>query len=96
MEEQQIVECAEHGDQQATYVCQHIIQTLKDGIPRGFWTSDDQENPRPDAWCSDCEEVVQEKNGEWDDESEEFAGVTLLCGACYDRAIEINNGLINE
>ena len=85
-----VVECAEHGEQQATYVCQHIVQTLKDGKARGFWWADDPDNPRPDAWCSECEAKVQETNGEWNDESEAFAGVKLLCGACYDRAKQIN------
>lgn len=91
-----LIHCDEHGEQQATFVCQHILQTLKDGRPRGFWTSDNPENPRPDAWCAECETKVQETGGEWNDESEAFAGISLLCGACYDRAIAINNGQINK
>ena len=76
--------------QQATYVCQHILQTLRDGIPRGFWSSSESpENPRPDSWCSECEEVANAAGG-WDDESEAFAGVSLLCGSCYDRAKRMN------
>jgi hypothetical protein len=91
-----VIHCDEHGEQQATYVCQHIIQTLSDGKPRGFWASGNPENPRPDAWCAECEAKVQEAGGEWSDESEAFAGVSLLCGACYDRAIAINKGQINK
>tara|TARA_R110001599_G_C12225620_1_gene657670 strand:+ start:1781 stop:2092 length:312 start_codon:yes stop_codon:yes gene_type:complete len=84
------VECCEHGKQQATYVCQHIVQGLQDGEPRGFWSSGERpDNSRPDSWCSACEEVVN-RAGEWNDESEAFAGVKLLCGACYDRAKEMN------
>lgn len=84
------VECCEHGKQQATYVCQHIVQSLRDGKPRGFWSSEESlENPRPDSWCSACEDVVN-RAGEWNDESEAFAGVKLLCGACYDRAKLMN------
>ncbi len=85
-----VVECCVHGEQQATYVCQHIVETLHDGIPRGFWWANDPENSRPDAWCSACESMVQKTNGEWNDESESFAKATLLCGACYDRAKLIN------
>ncbi|MCG9748134.1 hypothetical protein [Shewanella sp. Isolate8] len=92
MDEEKYVECGTHGKQQATFVCQHIIQTLHDGKARGFWWANDPENPRPDAWCSECEVKVQETNGEWNDESEAFAGVKLLCGACYDRVKEINLG----
>ncbi|MDX1757165.1 MAG: hypothetical protein R3175_14000 [Marinobacter sp.] len=84
------VECCKHGRQQATFVCQHIVQSLQDGKPRGFWWSQESpDNPRPDAWCSECEEVVN-RVGEWNDESEAFAGVRLLCGACYDRAKALN------
>ena len=91
-EEEKYVECCEHGNQQATFVCQHIIATLEDGKPRGFWWAHDPENPRPDAWCSECESNVQKSNGEWNDENEAFAGIKLLCGACYDKAKEINLG----
>ena len=91
-ENQQYVECCEHGRQQATYVCQHVAQSLTDNQPRGFWWSDDSpENPRPDAWCGECEALVN-KLGAWNDESESFAGVKLICGACYDRAKELNLG----
>ena len=88
------VECCEHGKQQATYVCQHIVQSLRDGKPRGFWSSEESpENSRPDCWCSACEDIVN-RVGEWNDESEAFAGVKLLCGACYDKAKQMN--LVNR
>lgn len=87
------VECGEHGSQDATFVCQHIVESVRDGEPRGFWRARDPGNPRPDAWCSACEEKVQATNGEWTDESEAFAGVKLLCGACYDTARALNPGL---
>ncbi|MDH5543943.1 MAG: hypothetical protein OEZ43_00025 [Gammaproteobacteria bacterium] len=91
-EEENYIECCTHGKQQATFVCQHIVQTLSDGEARGFWWANDPENSRPDAWCSACESMVQKTNGEWTDDSEEFAGVKLLCGACYDIAKKINLG----
>jgi hypothetical protein len=85
-----LVECDRHGPQPATFVCCHIVQTLQDGMPRGFHPGDDPGNPRPDAWCTACEEKVAATGGEWTDESETFAQVTLLCGACYDRARAMN------
>ena len=89
-EEEYWVECSEHGKQQATYVCQHIVQGLKDNKPKGFWSSEESpDNLRPDSWCSECEAMVS-RIGEWNDESEAFAGVTLLCGSCYDRAKSMN------
>ena len=89
-EKHRYVECAEHGAQQATYVCRHVVESLRTGVPTGFWWADDPENPRPDAWCSACEEKVQSTGGEWTGESESFAGVTLLCGAYYDEAKKLN------
>ena len=92
-DEAQYVECCEHGKQHATYVCQHVVQSLVENIPNGFWWSTENpknpKNPRPDAWCTECEELVS-RVGEWINETEEFAGVKLLCGACYDRAKEMN------
>ena len=84
------VECDQHGLQPATFVCQHIVRSLQDGQPRGFWSSEQHPaDPRPDSWCDACEEMVN-RVGEWNDEAEAFAGVTLLCGACYDRAKALN------
>lgn len=84
------VECDEHGLQQATFVCQHIILGLREDKPYGFWWSSDSNNPRPDAWCTACDEYLASSGGEWNDKTEAFAGVTLLCGSCYDRAREMN------
>ncbi len=85
-----LVECSEHGPQQATYVCQHIVLGLRGDEARGFWSAADSGNPRPDAWCTACNEFLHEKGGDWNDVTEAFASVTLLCGACYDRAKAMN------
>jgi hypothetical protein len=88
--EEQLVECAEHGPQPITYVCQHLLQSLRDGLPRGFWTAEPSpEEPRPDAWCDACEALVSAA-GEWNDENEAFAGIKVICGACYDRVRAMN------
>jgi len=85
------IDCPEHGEQQETFVCQHLATSLKTKKVVGYFCSTEtSDNPRPDAWCIDCEELVQEKGG-WDEESEKFAGITLLCGCCYDNAKKINN-----
>ena len=83
------VECPEHGRTQATFVCRHLAESLHTGRATGFFTSD-AEQPRPDAWCAACEEMVWRTGGEWTEESEAFAGVTLICGGCYDRARALN------
>jgi hypothetical protein len=80
-----IVDCDLHGKQQQTFVCEHLVH----GEGLGFFQADEQENPRPDAWCSRCE-LIRQAHGDWTEESEKLLGVKLLCGACYDRAKERN------
>jgi hypothetical protein len=91
-DEERYVECSVHGTQQATFVCQHLVHSLRTGEYVGFCCAESGGNPRPDAWCDECEKAVQATDGEWNNESEAFAGIKLLCGACYDRVKHINQG----
>jgi hypothetical protein len=79
--------CPVHGSQQATTVCQHIVQGLTNKQRVGFWwTREAPDNPRPDAWCTACSERVKKTEGEWIGEALEHANPQVLCGACYDVA----------
>jgi hypothetical protein len=60
-----MLECARHGTRQATFVCGHLAATLAEPSQVGFFTSDDPDNPRPDAWCAACEARVQRTGAEW-------------------------------
>jgi len=84
------IKCGIHGEQPVTFVCQHLVHSLRTGKKVGFNLSDDPGNPRPDAWCDQCEQVVMEAGGEWDDDSAKLAGVSILCASCYDRVQRIN------
>lgn len=87
MNDSQKVKCDVHGWQQETFVCQHIAKSLHTGIPVGFHWSAEQIEPRPDAWCSACEQARVAAGGDdWTPEVEAKLGVKLLCGACYDSA----------
>ena len=86
------IECDEHGLQDETFVCQHIVQSLTDNQPYGFWWPGDSEQARPDAWCTACNELNHAEGGEWTEKALELASVKLLCGACYDKAKAINFG----
>lgn len=79
------VECDRHGTSHATFVCQH----LANGTELGFFYDDSSEDSRPDAWCAKCDELVMADDG-WNEENEEFAGITLLCANCYDEVKERN------
>ena len=86
----ELVNCEIHGEQQETFVCCHTVESLKDNQPRGFWWSIEQpENPRPDAWCTDCEELVNQ-HGAWEGKPEEIANIKVICGACYDTVKSMN------
>ena len=76
------IECGSHGLQAATFVCQHLPK----GFDQGFFTGYDEEDPGdpfPDAWCTRCEQKLDECGGEWNDESEAFANITMICAHCY-------------
>ncbi len=76
------IECDRHGPSSATFVCQHVAR----GVGLGFFTSvEDPSDPRPDAWCTACEEMVNAAGGCWDERTEAIAQITLLCEGCYDE-----------
>lgn len=86
-----LVECEEHGAQQATFVCRHLVESLRSSTPVGYVAAENTpENPRPDAWCAACEDMRLREGGEWNDRTDAALGVTLLCGACYDRVRDLN------
>jgi hypothetical protein len=74
----QPVICPQHGEGYATFVCQHLAR----GSGLGFYYGGD--DLRPDAWCAACDQMLIEHGGEWNDESEALAHITLLCSHCYD------------
>ena len=84
------VTCEKHGEQQETFVCQHIVRGLEEHLPYGFWWANNPGSPRPNAWCTMCNELVAEADGEWTDEILAVAQVKLLCGVCYDKARAMN------
>ena len=87
------VECGTHGTSTATFVCQHLVSGEKLGFNCGY----DPEEPNaiyPDAWCDECEKVL-DAEGEWNDRSESFADIKLLCAYCYEDLSKIILKLFN-
>ena len=77
------LKCGTHGWQEETLVCRHIVESLKDGTPRGFcWNKSD------DTWeaiCEDCNNLSPD----------EFAAsaadlVQTLCFGCFRDAAALN------
>jgi hypothetical protein len=87
------VTCDTHGDQPRTFVCQHIVEGLRTKTRVGFWWAyDDPENPRPDAYCTACNERVRLTDGEWTGEALDLLNAQVLCAECYDLAKAFHMG----
>ena len=75
------VQCNEHGESNAAYVCRHLL----DGLGIGFNVGIDPDHPDatcPDAWCDDCELRLNDA-GEWTEELLKQADIQLVCVHCY-------------
>lgn len=76
-----VVECSLHGAQGPAYACRHLNLREPVGFVEGF-DPEDPDGGLFHAWCAACDEVL-EREGEWNDRSEAFAGVRLVCRECY-------------
>lgn len=73
--------CARHGVQRPSFVCRH----LQHGEGLRFHQADalvDAELSFKNAWCEACNQVLLEEGG-WNDTSEGFAGIMLICEGCF-------------
>ena len=78
------ISCKTHERQDETFVCQHIVETLKDRTPRGFvWNVVDGNF---EAICEACNDLS----------AEEFAAaaqdgnINSLCFGCFRDAAALN------
>ncbi len=78
-----ISKCSKHGEKEATFVCQHIANSLLTNVSVGFYWSKDSDSEFPDAWCKDCEDRCSKTGDEWKVEALEELNVKLLCSGCY-------------
>lgn len=72
------VNCRQHGDAQATFVCAHLARKP---AQRWFSFTPDKRHPFPDAWCSRCD-VICERQGGWRDDGEK-PPLAVICHHCY-------------
>ena len=79
------LECGKHGKIRATYVCKHILGTLKEKKPQGFhWMIDDEGEIQ--SFCDSCWNADDE---EWEKISDE--GPRLMCLNCLQDVAAIND-----
>jgi hypothetical protein len=82
---QKTVDCNQHGYSRPGFVCQHLDCKTVRGFHEAFDTYKGMELEEDDdfqAWCDECEKVRAE-HGEWNEESESFAQIKLVCENCY-------------
>ena len=81
-----VVDCGAHGKQLPTYVCRHLAHGSGLGFvePCGPMPPEN-DYPEQTAWCDECERIRKKQNG-WDDISEGFAGITMICSECFEAA----------
>lgn len=89
---QKTVDCGNHGFRRPAFVCQHLEIGSHNGFEEAFETfqgMDLEEDDDFSAWCNDCEKKRIECDG-WNDESEKFAQIKLICEDCYFEMKESN------
>ena len=84
-----LINCATHGRSKRTVVCTHIVQSLADGKPRGFFYTD-EEGEEPQAWCADCEERFVAAGHVWTPENLAYLDPQVLCFHCFRAGKELN------
>ena len=85
-----LIEYGEHGRSMPAFVSKHLMQTLRDQIPRGVIRSRDEDGC-VNGYCSECDMTLESASGEWTDELAAQAGIGLICEGCFQRVLSINN-----
>lgn len=75
-----VLRCERHGPSQTCYVCAHLDMG-SDG--RGFNTALNAEEERPDAWCDECDRLL-EGGDDWDALGDRHPDIRIACAGCYD------------
>lgn len=92
-EKDKFLDCEKHERRRRAFVCQHLTRKSNAGFHESFETFEDMEFEFEDddfqAWCNECE-TERLKQGEWNEEVMEFAGIKLVCERCYFEMKESN------
>ncbi|MEO1243947.1 MAG: hypothetical protein AAFX54_18715 [Pseudomonadota bacterium] len=78
------VTCGTHGEQPQTFVCVHIIESVKDGEPKGFWWSRSEDGIW-DAVCDACNNLSQEAFDALGPDN-----IGIICLGCFEDAAALN------
>ncbi len=84
-----LITCATHGRSKQTAVCVHVAQSLADGVARGFYFTD-EEDDEPQAWCEACERRFVAAGSVWTPEVLAYVDAQALCLHCFRDARALN------
>jgi len=73
-----------------TFVCKHVLESLADGVPRGFIYSTLDPAEEPNAYCADCDVMLQQGGGDWNDQLEVKAEIKIVCYGCFLKVAKLN------
>ncbi|MQX52029.1 hypothetical protein [Alcanivorax sediminis] len=80
------VNCRIHGSSGYALVCQHLANQCSSDAPMTYYLAADDDSPDrsqvENAWCDECDKVLL-REGDWNDTSEAFASVKVICAQCF-------------
>ena len=88
------IKCDEHDYKRRAFICRHLNKETIVGFEEAFETYENMQLYDDDdlqAWCNECGQV-RAKEGEWNDDSMEFAQIKVVCEDCYFEMKELNLG----
>ena len=95
------VQCGTHGKVQPAFVCTHLVDAMRREPPEfvGWFEAEIDPNNREwgdmNGWCRACEDVA-EREGGWNDRSEGFAKITLVCEFCFATFRDVQSRLAED
>ena len=92
----QKVICKIHGEMDYALICTHLAaQTHDDPDLNVYLATPDESEEATDVqnlWCEKCDNILLEE-GEWNDKSENFANIQVVCIQCFEELKNKNVGI---
>jgi len=91
--EGRFMECPIHGKQRPAFVCQHLATARGTQKRLGFFQPTQIDVAQWDAytgWCAECDRVLHEHSGEWNERSEAFSRPQIICLGCFRQLYQRN------
>jgi hypothetical protein len=86
----QMISCTQHGEGETVFVCEHLLQSVKDSHVRGLFQWHDT-NGNVCAWCNECA-ARAEASGSGPNRTPLQFKVETLCPKCFDPVRQLNRG----